>query len=141
MFTEKEEEQLNKFFRTHTFDYYGPVMSDTFRVTLYYKLKLKGTRKMISVGEYYDYVNLDVEIVGGDDDANKLLAILGHKDYELFGPMLSRDYRFRINLENQISKELKFFTSATDFIRIKIDNFTVSKNYFESLQELKKSLY
>ena len=130
MFTEKEEEQLNKFFRTHTFDYYGPVMSDTFRVTLYYKLKLKGTRKMISVGEYYDYLDVLVEIIDADEKSTTLLAV-----FKLLKNNIDQDYILKSRLDKALSDELSYFFNGT-YVRVKIVKVQIGEELQEKIDSV-----
>ena len=69
MFTEKERNQLNRFLSNQTFTCSAAIM-DTgpeHKYEFEYRFKIVGEKKMMSVGEYYMYNVVDVEIIGIDE--------------------------------------------------------------------------
>ena len=51
MLTEKEQDSINKVLKNHIIEYNGDFLFDGDDAKFYFKIKLDGTRKMISVGE------------------------------------------------------------------------------------------
>jgi hypothetical protein len=78
MHTNEEQSQLNKFLEHETFTMDTDFFVVDPKFEFEYKFKLVGTKKMISVGEYYDYIRVYVTIVDGEDRFKKLLSILGN---------------------------------------------------------------
>lgn len=66
-------EKINNIFNEKTFKFVGPLLNGMPDSDLDIKLKLLGYRKMISVGEYYDYLRVVVTIVGVNDVYGSLL--------------------------------------------------------------------
>ena len=59
MLTNQEINRLNKFLENKTFNYQGLMIFNTSTmVDLDYKFEIIGYKQMISVGQYYDYINI-----------------------------------------------------------------------------------
>ena len=102
MFTEKERNQLNRFLSNQTFTCSAAIM-DTgpeHKYEFEYRFKIVGEKKMMSVGEYYMYNIVDVEIIGIDEKYKTLFKILG-RDFDkskLENLFFKNNYRFTMNL-------------------------------------------
>jgi hypothetical protein len=76
MLDEKNIERINKLLSTRTFKYKGQIVGglpDSMNSDIDYKFKIDGYKKMISVGEEYDYALLNVVITGLNDRFSQLL--------------------------------------------------------------------
>ena len=121
MLTEKQIERINRMISDRVFKYKGEIISDyPTPADIDYQFKITGYRKMISVGEYYDYALLSVTIVGLHDKLSQLLFDPAPTDE---GKIIAKSfenrlYRFYSNLNLDIEKFLIIF----DFdIRTTID--------------------
>lgn len=134
MLTEKQIDRINKLLSTRTFKYTGEIISDVLQKSdIDYKFKITGYRKMMSVGEYYDYALLDVVIIGVNDYVSKLLFDPAPTEE---GEMIARSfenrlYKFYSNLNLDMTKFLRIFDSD---IRTTIDSlkFDLQKPITES---------
>lgn len=136
MLTEKQLDRINKLLSDRTFKYKGQIISDSpesMRSDIDYKFKITGYKKMISVGEYYDYALLDVVITGLNDRFSKLLFT--PEDNEQ-GQMIAKSfenrlYKFYSNLNLEMTDFLRIFDSD---IRTTINSlkFDVPKPITES---------
>ena len=74
MISEKQVKLINKITSKETFKYTGDIISGVdIKADIDYKFKITGHRKMVSVGEYYDYLLLEVVITGVHDRISKIL--------------------------------------------------------------------
>ena len=65
---------INKYFKGKTLNYKGPIIHGVeIEGDIDFNVEVLGTKKMISVGEYYDYFILKITIVGLNNDLSKLL--------------------------------------------------------------------
>lgn len=134
MLTEKQIDRINRFVSGKVFKYKGEIITDyPHPADIDYEFKINGYRKMISVGEYYDYALLSVTIVGLNDKLSQLLfspapteeSKMIAKSFE------NRLYRFYSNLNLDIQKFLIIFDSD---IRTTIDElkFDIKESITES---------
>jgi hypothetical protein len=143
MHTNEEQSQLNNFLQHETFtmevDFFG---DQKFEVE--YKFKLVGVRKMISVGEYYDYIRVFVTIVGGEERFKKLLRVITFiqkKDTKDFlEGYLKKEYGFQYQLVNSISDNLKYFSDGKDYVRVNIEYITLSDKFFNEVKNIELNL-
>jgi len=91
-----------------------------------YQFQIKGVRQMISVGELYDYLMVDVTIIDGD---KRFLV-----SAKLMGSSFTNDYGFKINLSTSISEELQYFFGA-DYVRVTLDKEKSSIKLSDELKE------
>lgn len=134
MLTEKQIDRINKLISTRTFKYKGEIISGVPQnADIDYKFKITGYRKMMSVGEYYDYALLDVVIIGVNDHISKLLFDPAPTEE---GKMIAKSfenrlYSFYSNLNLDMTKFLRIFDAD---IRTTIDslNFDLQKPITES---------
>jgi len=65
---------INKYFKGKTLNYKGPIIYGVeMEGDIDFNVEVLGTKKMISVGEYYDFFILKITIVGLNNDLSKLL--------------------------------------------------------------------
>jgi len=143
MHTNEEQSQLNNFLERETFTMGVEFFSgQLFEVE--YKFKLVGVRKMISVGEYYDYIRVFVTIVGGEERFKKLLRVITFiqkKDTKDFlEGYLKKEYGFQYQLTNDISDNLKYFSDGKDYVRVNIEYITLSDNFFNEVKNIDLNL-
>lgn len=138
MLTEKEQDSINKVLKNHIIEYNGDFLFDGDDAKFYFKIKLDGTRKMISVGEYYDYVVVDVIFVDADERVKKILAILVGKNKEGILKFLENDYRFNHNIVRTISDELMYFSDG-DYVRVNLKSMDMSDKLFDDINKIKNT--
>jgi hypothetical protein len=126
MLTEKQLERINKLLSTRTFKYNGQIIADapeSLRSDIDYKFKVDGYKKLMSVGEYYDYALLNVVIIGLNDKLSQLLFTPENNEQ---GKMIaksfeSRLYKFYSDLNLEMTRFLRIFDEN---IRTTIDSLT-----------------
>ena len=133
MYTEEKLRRVNKIIKDMIFECKGEIHSGMF-VTVEYQFQITGVKKMISVGEWYDFLVVDVTIVDGDKRFDVLSKIMPE--------FVIKEYRLLVNLDRSISEELEyFFDGSQPRIHIpnggvklsqeyleKLDNFNINKN-------------
>ena len=143
MYTNEEQSQLNNFLERETFTMGVEFFSgQLFEVE--YKFKLVGIRKMISVGEYYDYIRVFVTIVGGEDRFKRFLKVVSYVQNidakNTLQEYLKKEYRFNNQLTNDISDNLKYFSDGKDYVRVNIEYITLSDNFFNEVKNIDLNL-
>ena len=139
MYTNEEQSQLNNFLERETFtmdtDFFG---GQLFEVE--YKFKLVGVRKMINVGEYYDYIRVFVTIIDGEQRFKRLLRAISYiqkKDTKnTLEEYLKKEYRFNTQLTNDISNNLKYFSDGKDHVRVQIEYIILSDKFFNEVKDI-----
>ena len=91
-----------------------------------YQFQIKGVRQMISVGELYDYLMVDVTIIDGD----KMFLVAS----KLMGDSITNEYRLKNNLSTSISEELQYFFGS-DYVRVTLNKDKSSINLSDELKE------
>jgi hypothetical protein len=114
MISEKHIERINKVIKDMVFEFEGNIFTPDLRVNFEYQFAITGQRKMISVGEYYDYLEILVEIVDTDEKSLKFLAI-----FNLLKNDINKDYILKTRLDNAISEELSYFFNES-YVRVMI---------------------
>ena len=135
MFTEKEIEKINRFLSDQTFECSSGLMGNWGFFNFEYQFTITGIKQMISVGEWYDFVRVYVEIIDVEDKYKKFYNILG-KNYnkeELTNIFFKKEYIFTHSLNECISETLKHFTSD-EFVRITFDNIILSDNLYDEIK-------
>jgi hypothetical protein len=124
MLTEKQINSINeKILSKKVFKFTGELIEGYPKPSdIDYTVKITGYKKMISVGEYYDYALLKVTIIGLNDDLSKLLFEPQQTEE---GKIIARSfesrlYKFYSNLNLDITKFLRIFEPD---IRTTIDEF------------------
>jgi hypothetical protein len=127
MYTEEKLRRVNKVIKDMVFTYEGQILIGSgWKTKFDYQFQIKGVRQMISVGELYDYLMVDVTIIDGD----KMFLVSA----KLMGSSFTNDYLFKNNLSTSISEELQYFFGA-DYVRVTLDKEKSSINLSDELKE------
>jgi hypothetical protein len=109
MFTEKEISQINKSLTNQEFETQVGLYPDSENThTLTFSFEIVGTRKMISVGEYYDYVVYDITVLDVSDILKKYLSIV----LEIF---------YQNKLEGTMKERLEYWFKKDSYILRKVN--------------------
>lgn len=139
MYTNEEQSHLNKFLERETFTMDSDLFGEQ-KFEVQYKFKLVGVKKMLSVGEYYDYIRVFVTIVGGEQSFKRFLRAISYiqkKDTKDFlQDYLKTEYRFNPQLSNDISDNLKYFSDGKDRVRVNIEYITLSDKFFDEVRKI-----
>lgn len=127
MISQKHIEKINKVIKDMVFDFSGEMVTPGLKVDFQYQFELIGQRRMISVGEYYDFINVLVEIIDMDERTKKIFSVL-----KALETNLSTDYRLNNYMERSISEELQYFFSG-DYVRVKIVDIELSEELKEKI--------
>ena len=125
MISEKHIERINKVIKDMVFEYEGNIFTTDLEIKFDYQFAITGQRQMISVGEYYDYLDILVEIIDADERSTKLLAV-----FKLLNNNAPEDYILKTRLNQALSEELSYFFNET-YVRVNIVKVQIS----EELQE------
>ena len=132
MISEKHIERINKVIKDMVFEFEGNIFTPDLSVKFEYQFAITGQRKMISVGEYYDYLEILVEIVDTDEKSLKFLAI-----FNLLKNDINKDYILKTRLDNAISEELSYFFNES-YVRVQIVKVQIGDELQEKINnELK----
>ena len=127
MYTEEKLRRVNKVIKDMVFTYEGQIIVGLDWETKFdYQFQIKGVRQMISVGELYDYLMVDVTIIDGD----KMFLVAS----KLMGSSITNEYRLVNNLSTSISEELQYFFGS-DYVRITLDKDKSSIKLSDELKE------
>jgi ferritin-like protein len=125
MLSKKNIDKINNLVSKKKFKYTGELISGTeIKSDIDYTFKITGYKKMMSVGEYYDYTLINVTIIGVNDHLSKLIF---SPDQTEQGEMMaksfeSRLYKFYSDLNLEIREFLSIFDSS---IRTTINEFNI----------------
>ena len=127
MYTKEKLKRVNKVIKDMVFTYEGQILIGSgWKTKFDYQFQIKGVRQMISVGELYDYLMVDVTIIDGD----KMFLVSA----KLMGSSFTNDYLFKNNLSTSISEELQYFFGS-DYVRVTLDKEKSSINLSDELKE------
>ena len=127
MYTEEKLRRINKVIKDMVFTYEGQILIGSgWKTKFDYQFQIKGVRQMISVGELYDYLMVDVTIIDGD----KMFLVSA----KLMGSSFANDYGFKNNLSTSISEELQYFFGS-DYVRVTLDKEKSSIKLSDELKE------
>ena len=132
MISEKHIERINKVIKYMVFEFEGEIFTPDLRVKFEYQFVITGQRQMISVGEYYDYLDVLVEIV--DSESLKFLAV-----YSLLKNDINKDYILTSRLTNSIGEELTYFF-AEDYVRVKIVKIQFSEELKNKIDDVLREI-
>ena len=130
MISEKHIERINKVIKDMVFDYNGKIFTPDLNIEFQYQFKITGQRKMISVGEYYDYLNVMVEIVNGNERTTKFFVV-----FQSINDNLNKDYMLNNYLGNSISDELSYFFGE-DYVRVNLVNIEFNEEYKQKINDM-----
>jgi hypothetical protein len=94
-----------------------------------------GEKRMMSVGEYYMYAMIDVEIIDIEENYKLYFKIMG-RDFNkdtIINVFFKKEYIFKINLDQCISEDLIYFHTV-DYPRIVINEITMSDELYENIK-------
>ena len=129
IYTEEKLRRVNKVIKDMVFTYEGRIIVGLeWKTKFDYQFQIKGVRQMISVGELYDYLMIDVTIIDGD---KMFLAAA-----KLMGSSITNEYRLKNNLSTIISEELQYFFGS-DYVRVTLDK---EKSTIKLSDELKEKI-
>jgi hypothetical protein len=130
MISEKHIERINKVIKDMVFEFEGNIFTPDLRVKFEYQFAITGQRQMISVGEYYDYLDVLVEIVDADEKSLKFLAV-----YNLLKNDINKDYILKTRLDNAISEELSYFFNES-YVRVMIVKIQFSEELKNKIDDV-----
>ena len=130
MISEKHIERINKVIKDMVFEFEGNIFTPDLSVKFEYQFVITGQRQMISVGEYYDYLDVLVEIVDADEKSLKFLAV-----YNLLKNDINKDYILKTRLDNAISEELSYFFNES-YVRVMIVKIQFSEELKNKIDDV-----
>jgi hypothetical protein len=143
MISEKAVSLINKIASKETIKYTGEIIQGVDQpADIDYKFTITGHKKMMSVGEYYDYLLLKVVITGVYDPVSKLIFTpeptdTGKSIARMFESQL---YGFYSRLNQEIMNYLRYFNdSGEEFVRTTIDDLSFDLKKPENITESRMS--
>ena len=143
MFTEEEIKKINKSLVNQEFETQVGLYPDSENThTLTFSFEIVGTRKMISVGEYYDYAFYDITILDVSDMLKKYLSIVLEIYYQnkLEGSMKERlehwfkkDSYILRGVNQEIDNMLGYYHTG-DYTRSSMRDIYLSDKLVEEIQ-------
>ena len=135
MISEKHIERINKVIKDMVFEFEGNIFTPDLRVKFDYQFTITGQRQMISVGEYYDFLDVSVKIIDADDEhSTKLLAV-----FKLLNNDVGRDYILKTRLNAAISEELSYFFNES-YVRVTIVGVEIGEELQEKIDNEIKTI-
>ena len=134
MISEKHIEKINNVIKDMVFDYNGEVHIDGMYVNFKYQFQIIGQKEMISVGELYDYLQILVEIIDGDERSTVLFAV-----FQSLNADIRKEYRLRNSLDREITEELNYFFGG-EGVRVMVSNIEFSEEYEEKINNTMETL-
>lgn len=140
--TEKEINDINRYLEGKTFsDNVRFWSSDEPDFEVEYEFKILGTKKMISVGEYYDHLILDIKIVDADDITTQIFGIYAKRGNDFksrIEKMVKDNYLLMTDITNSIREFLKYF--STGYVRTTVNSITISNSFIKKIEEFKDTV-
>ena len=133
MISEKHIKKINNVIKDMVFDYDGDIVTDL-KINFQFQFIITGQRRMISVGEYQDYLDVLVEIIDGDERATKIFHV-----FKALKKYLEKDYRLNNYLTYLIREEMSYFF-GDEYIGIKIVKIQFSEEYDEKIKNINDNL-
>ena len=130
MISEKHIERINKAIKDMVFEFEGNIFTPDLSVKFEYQYTITGQREMISVGEYYDYLDVLVKIIDADDHSIKLLAV-----FTLLNNDINKDYILKARLNTAISEELSYFFKES-YVRVTIVGVEIGEELQEKIEHM-----
>lgn len=127
MFTQNQLNKINLILENKIFTYNGDVFSRGF-LNFNYKIKLTGYKKLIHIGEWADFIKVDVEVVEFNNPVTEHVFDNGIITQDNIPFLLKRE------IDSEITDFLRIFG---DNIRVLVDKFNIKKTKGESLTESK----
>jgi hypothetical protein len=133
MISERHIERINKVIKDMVFDFNGEILTNDREVNFKYQFEIIGQKKMISVGEYYDHLEVSVKIIDGDKMVNLIFAV-----FKSLGTNIVKDYKLKNQLDRHITNDLSYFFSG-EGVRVIISNVEFSEEYEEKINHIIKT--
>ena len=130
MISEKHIERINKVIKDMVFEFEGEIFTPDLKIKFDYQFTITGQRQMISVGEYYDYLDILVEIVDADEHSIKLLAV-----FKLLNNDVNKDYILKTRLNTALSEELSYFFNES-YVRVTIVGVEIGEELQEKIDNI-----
>ena len=130
MISEKHIERINKVIKDMVFDYDGKIFTPDLNIDFQYQFIITGQRRMISVGEYYDHLDVLVEIIDGNERTTKFFVV-----FKTLNDNLNKDYMLTNYLGNSISDELSYFFGE-DYVRVRLVKIQFSEEYNQKIDDM-----
>lgn len=130
MISEKHIERINKVIKDMVFDYNGKIFTPDISIEFQYQFIITGQRRMISVGEYYDHLDVLIEIIDGNERSTKFFVV-----FQTLNNNLNKDYILTNYLGNSISDELSYFFSEA-YVRVKLVKIQFSEEYKQKIDDM-----
>ena len=130
MISEKHIERINKVIKDMVFDYNGKIFTPDLHIEFQYQFIITGQRRMISVGEYYDHLDVLVEIIDGNERTTKFFVV-----FKTLNDNLNKDYMLNNYLGNSISDELSYFFGE-DYVRVRLVKIQFSEEYNQKIDDM-----
>jgi hypothetical protein len=141
MLTNQEINRLNKFLENKTFNYQGLMIFNTITIVdLDYKFEIIGYTKRISVGQYYDYINISLTIFNFRDKLSQLIFSSNDtKEQEFWKSFFDNNLFF---FKQQILGDIRNILINFDpNIKIHIGKINIELPEKENIQEQKMTRY
>ena len=130
MISEKHIERINKVIKDMVFDYNGKIFTPDLNIEFQYQFIITGQRRMISVGEYYDHLDVFIEIIDGNERTTKFFVV-----FKTLNDNLNKDYMLNNYLGNSISDELSYFFGE-DYVRVRLVKIQFSEEYNQKIDDM-----
>ena len=130
MISEKHIERINKVIKDMVFDYDGKIFTPDLNIDFQYQFIITGQRRMTSVGEYYDHLDVLIEIVDGNERTTKFFVV-----FKTLNDNLNKDYMLNNYLGNSISDELSYFFGE-DYVRVRLVKIQFSEEYNQKIDDM-----
>ena len=146
MFTQKEILKINKIASENSFEvetYVSP-HDDNPRGVIEFTFEIIGTKKMISVGEYYDYAVYNLTILGITGNLKPYLAIIvkifldhykGESTTEKLASWFKKDSYILRPTVAVIMDFMKYFIS-TEYAHVTMNEVIISDKLMEDIEEI-----
>ena len=131
MISEKHIERINKVIKDMVFDYDGKIFTPDLNIEFQYQFIITGQRRMISVGEYYDHLDVFIEIIDGNERTTKFFVV-----FKTLNDNLNKDYMLNNYLGNSISDELSYFFGE-DYVRVRLVKTQFSEEYKQKIDDMR----
>ena len=130
MISEKHIERINKVIKDMVFDYNGKIFTPDLNIEFQYQFIITGQRRRNSVGEYYDHLDVLVEIIDGNERTTKFFVV-----FKTLNDNLNKDYMLNNYLGNSISDELSYFFGE-DYVRVRLVKIQFSEEYNQKIDDM-----
>ena len=140
MYSEQKLIRVNKIIKDMVFESNTEYLEGLF-ANFEYQFQINGVKKMISVGEYYDHLILDIEIVDADDITTQLFGIYAKRGNDFksrIEKMVKDNYLIMVDITNSIRELLKYF--STGYVRTTVNNITISNSFIKKIEEFKDTV-